>query len=354
MRNTKIVWSLAALTVMLLGIGVGEYAHLGSTSPQTPLTPTAIRAVSPTVRPASPLPTQSEQTVPPTTAVPQTTQSGANRPAYPGRCLKRRFPSKPYRLRHRFPGPSRLQPAGHRGLPGAPFLSYKPVPPTTPVSTQHASAGRGANPAHTSPPVRTAGRSSIASRGGGPPEVAGAPLQRRQNAAGPTGCTSSRPMTRSGTSPPRLGNPDRWSELFDLNRGRAEPGGSLVDPNLIYRGWTLDFPTHGPNLSPKPAMQPSRETLYVVQPGDTLWDLAATHLGNPDRWSELFDLNRGRANPAANWSARTSSMPDGRSSSRPTPRACCPTRHRRAQSRLKGQDRARLSFQAPLLPGWPT
>ena len=59
MRNTKIVWSLAALTVMLLGIGVGEYAHLGSTSPQTPLT-TAIRAVSPTVRPASPLPTQSE------------------------------------------------------------------------------------------------------------------------------------------------------------------------------------------------------------------------------------------------------------------------------------------------------
>ncbi len=94
-----------------------------------------------------------------------------------------------------------------------------------------------------------------------------------------------------------LGNPDRWSELFDLNRGRAEPGGSLVDPNLIYRGWTLDFPTHGANLSPKPAMQPSRETLYVVQPGDTLWGLAATHLGNPDRWSELFDLNRGRAEP---------------------------------------------------------
>ncbi len=31
-------------------------------------------------------------------------------------------------------------------------------------------------------------------------------------------------------------------ELFDLNRGRAEPGGHLLDPNLIYAGWKLSFP----------------------------------------------------------------------------------------------------------------
>jgi nucleoid-associated protein YgaU len=35
----------------------------------------------------------------------------------------------------------------------------------------------------------------------------------------------------------------------------------------------------------------------VVQPGDTLWSLAATHLGNPYRWVELYNLNRDRAEP---------------------------------------------------------
>ena len=47
-----------------------------------------------------------------------------------------------------------------------------------------------------------------------------------------------------------LGNPDRWSELFDLNRGRAEPGGQLVNPNLIHTGWTLEFPAGATGLSP--------------------------------------------------------------------------------------------------------
>ena len=296
MRNTKIVWSLAALTVMLLGIGVGEYAHLGSTSPQTPLT-TAIRAVSPTVRPASPLPTQSEQTVPPTTAVPQTTQSEQTVPlttAVPQTTV----PEQTVPLT----APVSRALTTSTSQPSRPARStvpaHKPVPPTTPVSTQHASAGRGAKAAHTSPPVRTAGRSSIASRGGRPPEVAGAPLHKapKRGRADRVYVVKTHD-TLWDIAATHLGNPDRWSELFDLNRGRAEPGGSLVDPNLIYRGWTLDFPAHGANLSPKPAMQPSRETLYVVQPGDTLWDLAATHLGNPDRWSELFDLNRGRAEP---------------------------------------------------------
>lgn len=47
-----------------------------------------------------------------------------------------------------------------------------------------------------------------------------------------------------GLASAHLGSGLRWSELFDLNRGRTQPGGgSLVDPNLIYPGWTLVFPS---------------------------------------------------------------------------------------------------------------
>lgn len=47
-----------------------------------------------------------------------------------------------------------------------------------------------------------------------------------------------------------LGDPQRWREIFALNRGRPQPGGrSLTDPALIYPGWTLLLP-------PPPAARP--------------------------------------------------------------------------------------------------
>jgi hypothetical protein len=35
-----------------------------------------------------------------------------------------------------------------------------------------------------------------------------------------------------------------------------------------------------------------RTRAVLVQPGDSLWDLAATHLGDPGRWPEIYALNR--------------------------------------------------------------
>jgi serine/threonine-protein kinase len=35
----------------------------------------------------------------------------------------------------------------------------------------------------------------------------------------------------------------------------------------------------------------------TVQPGDTLWDLARRYLGNPDRYQEIWNLNRGKIMP---------------------------------------------------------
>ncbi len=48
MRNSKIVWSLAALVMVLLGIGVGEYARIGS-GPTRVTTPQAAPSAAPTV-----------------------------------------------------------------------------------------------------------------------------------------------------------------------------------------------------------------------------------------------------------------------------------------------------------------
>ncbi|WP_406106268.1 BTAD domain-containing putative transcriptional regulator [Micromonospora globbae] len=52
-----------------------------------------------------------------------------------------------------------------------------------------------------------------------------------------------------------LGDADRWTEIFDLNRGTHFPrvGGTLRDPNLIYPGWTLHLPADAtPPTRPHP------------------------------------------------------------------------------------------------------
>ncbi len=52
-------------------------------------------------------------------------------------------------------------------------------------------------------------------------------------------------------------------------------------------------PPPSPVVQPPPTTQPPATHVYVVQPGDTLWALAARYLGYPLRYQELFALNRG-------------------------------------------------------------
>lgn len=52
-----------------------------------------------------------------------------------------------------------------------------------------------------------------------------------------------------------------------------------------------------PSADDPPAASPPAGSTYVVEPGDTLWGIATRELGDPLRWSEIFALNQGRAEP---------------------------------------------------------
>ena len=55
-----------------------------------------------------------------------------------------------------------------------------------------------------------------------------------------------------------LGDPLRWQEIYELNHGRAEPGGAtLDDPHWIYPGWTLLLPVPPAPLQAHPAPPPA-------------------------------------------------------------------------------------------------
>lgn len=73
-----------------------------------------------------------------------------------------------------------------------------------------------------------------------PPRVTRYTVQRRDSLWRIAGC--------------QLGDPLRWRELWDLNRGRDFGGVTFSDPNLIYSGWVLDVPTAAVTTPPLPGL----------------------------------------------------------------------------------------------------
>lgn len=102
-----------------------------------------------------------------------------------------------------------------------------------------------------------------------------------------------------------LGSGHRYTEIRDLNLGRAQPDGrALTDAHWIYPGWHLLLPADAVDVdAPRAQASASAGAMelatadYTVTPGDTLWDISAEQLGDPLRYPEIVDLNRGRPQP---------------------------------------------------------
>lgn len=88
--------------------------------------------------------------------------------------------------------------------------------------------------------------------------------------------------------------------IADANLGRPQSDGrAMTDPNWLEPGWELVIPTTASTRGPVtvegggPADGgPVRSV--VVERGDTLWDLAETHLGDGHRYCEIVDANLDR------------------------------------------------------------
>jgi nucleoid-associated protein YgaU len=96
-----------------------------------------------------------------------------------------------------------------------------------------------------------------------------------------------------------LGDGHRYTEILALNHGRPQADGrALDDTHWIYPGWQLRLPHDATALDPEtPAAVPSQTSTHLVQRGDTLWDIAEDHLGDPTRYPEIVTLNHRTPQP---------------------------------------------------------
>ncbi|WP_315092746.1 LysM peptidoglycan-binding domain-containing protein [uncultured Cellulomonas sp.] len=100
-----------------------------------------------------------------------------------------------------------------------------------------------------------------------------------------------------------LGDGVRFTEISTLNLGRPQPDGrTLTDSHWIYPGWTLLLPADATGLTaaqPVATSSPEAPAIgqVVVEPGDNLWTLAEDHLGDGDRYQELYAANAGKPQP---------------------------------------------------------
>ncbi|MDB5101650.1 MAG: hypothetical protein JWM80_6071 [Cyanobacteria bacterium RYN_339] len=95
----------------------------------------------------------------------------------------------------------------------------------------------------------------------------------------------------------KLGNADRWREIYELNRQ------TLPSPGVVAPGTQLQMPADAAGTATTgagPSLGRAVASHHTVRPGDSLALLARRYLGSESRWPELYYANSHKiANP--NW-----------------------------------------------------
>jgi nucleoid-associated protein YgaU/DNA-binding SARP family transcriptional activator len=88
----------------------------------------------------------------------------------------------------------------------------------------------------------------------------------------------------------RMGDGNRWHEIAALNEGRVMTDGTVFHAQgFLQPGWKL--------LMPEGTSTATVQETATVRPGDSLGSIADRELGDPARYPEIFDLNRGTPQP---------------------------------------------------------
>jgi nucleoid-associated protein YgaU/DNA-binding SARP family transcriptional activator len=83
-----------------------------------------------------------------------------------------------------------------------------------------------------------------------------------------------------------LGDGARYTEIAELNYGRRQSDGrSLGTDHWLAPGWTLLLPADA--AVPGARADSEQPTTVIVEPGDTLWQIAQEVLGDGDRYPEI-------------------------------------------------------------------
>lgn len=96
-----------------------------------------------------------------------------------------------------------------------------------------------------------------------------------------------------------LGNGGRWTEIRDLNIGVPQPDGYALEQgsDWIEPGWTLKLPAdaigvEAANEVPAASTTASTSQEYVVQEGDTLYQIAQKQLGDGNLYPSIVEASR--------------------------------------------------------------
>ncbi|MGE3326404.1 MAG: LysM peptidoglycan-binding domain-containing protein [Acidimicrobiia bacterium] len=88
-----------------------------------------------------------------------------------------------------------------------------------------------------------------------------------------------------------LGDGMRFREIIALNQAVLPANPDFIEPGLILR-LPGDAETDRDEAS-----EPRAEETHVVEPGDTLWDIADEELGDGERYPEIFEASRETVQP---------------------------------------------------------